>query len=375
MRVSIETPDFSAQGLAALEAEWRALEACAACSFFQSWTWIGCRIRQRFTAPRLVRAVLAGRTVGLALFNRRAVRLAPRALWLHQTGDPVEDSVFIEHNAPLVADGHAPATRAILRVALREGGTLFLGGIDGGVLEAVRGLGVRHVLARRKAPYAVLSDGGVAAWHARLGASTRAQLGRSRRRLEAIGPVAWRRAEGLEEALGMLDTMVSMHQASWNRRGLPGAFAEPAFVRFHQALVGRALPRGELALWRLDAGGRTVGCLYNFWWRECAVAYQSGFDTAACPRASPGLVAHVMAIEAAAKAGLGCYDFLAGEARYKQSLGDRCATLSWLELASASGPRGWPRAAARRLAVGLCGVKFLAGRLCPGVARFNRSQL
>ena len=349
MRVTIERPDLSGPGLDMLEAEWRALEPHAKCSFFQSWTWIGCRIAERFVAPRLVRAVENGRTVGLALFNRRGVPLAPGALWLHETGRDAEDSVFIEHNAPLVADNDPRIARAILQRALARSGVVMLGGIDDPTLEHARTLGLCHVRARREAPYASLAGGDAEAWRRQLGRATRAQLGRSQRRLEALGPICWRKARDVAEALEFLDGLATLHTLSWRRRGRQGAFADPTFRRFHASLIARGLPRGEVTLSRLAVADRPIGFLYNFHWREHVLAYQSGFDTEAVSGASPGLTAHALAIADAATAGSDRYDFLAGDVRYKRNLGDAAKSLYWLELAAHHSLRGWPAWGVRQL--------------------------
>src|ERR1700689_611729 len=71
------TPDF-----AALEAKWRDLETRSNPSFFQSWTWTGCLAAERFSDPLLVEIRETGRTVALALFNRRG-----RTLYLGESGD------------------------------------------------------------------------------------------------------------------------------------------------------------------------------------------------------------------------------------------------------------------------------------------------
>lgn len=345
MQVLIETPDLSPPGLDALEREWRELERRASCSFFQSWSWIGCRVAERFDAPRLVRATTNGVTVGLALFNRRPLRLGRRvaldALWLHQTGDRAEDSVFIEHNGPLVADDAPEATRAMLRLALRDTGLVLLNGIGNPVRQAARGLGSCHPREQREAPYASLQPGGIAAWQARLGSATRARIARSRRRMEAHGPVSWQRAQDHREADAFLDGLVALHQDAWTRRGHAGAFAEPAFRRFHASLVRHALPRGEVALWRLSAGGTPLAYLYNLHWRDTVLAYQSGIDIRTVPGTSPGFVAHALAVADAAASGRARYDLLGGDARYKRSLGDDALTLHWIELLSLHHWRGW----------------------------------
>lgn len=375
MRVTVQTPSLAGEELARLEAEWRALEGRAPASFFQSWSWVGCRAAERFGKPVLVRAAADGATVGLALFNRRPLPLAPRALWLHQTGDPAEDSVFIEQNGPLVARGHTAAGPAILQAALRQGGVVVLGGVGGDVLEAAAGLGRVSPRALRQAPYAVLAGRDGAAWQAARGAATRSQLRRSRQRLETLGAVVARRAGSVPEALGFLDQLARMHQSAWTRRGQPGAFAEPAFRRFHAELVARGVPRGEVALWRIGAGERAVGYLYNLQWRGHVLSYQSGFDTEAAPRSSPGLVAHALAIEAAAETGFDRYDFLAGDARYKRELADASYPLHWVELATPLHPRGLFQSLRTRLAAKVAVADSFGERLLARAGRVPKGSL
>ena len=110
-----EVRDFAALGV-----RWRALEDRSAPSFFQSWTWTGCLAEQRFPNPILVEALDAGETVGLALFNRRP-GFVRDVLFLGETGALPWDRLTIEHNGPLVAQGHSvEVTAAILRAAARR---------------------------------------------------------------------------------------------------------------------------------------------------------------------------------------------------------------------------------------------------------------
>ena len=52
------------------------------------------------------------------------------------------------------------------------------------------------------------------------------------------------------------------------------------------------------------------------------LAYQSGLAYEADARLKPGLVAHCLAIDIHLAEGAKIYDFMAGEARYKASLGE-----------------------------------------------------
>src|SRR5262249_2937809 len=101
---------------AALEHEWRTLEAFAHPSFFTSWHWIGTMLAAlpQTQRPSLLRGVAGGRTVALALRGARVNRrrnglVRSRALYLNETGDAQFDALTIEHNGILAAAGREAA--------------------------------------------------------------------------------------------------------------------------------------------------------------------------------------------------------------------------------------------------------------------------
>jgi CelD/BcsL family acetyltransferase involved in cellulose biosynthesis len=316
----------------ALAAEWRSVEAdCPSLSFFQSWTWIGCLAEERFRDPVLLRLRQAGRTLGLALFNRRRGRL-----FLAETGEPASDAPFIEENGPLVAaDAPPSACASLLRAAWGVSGThrLVLSGVPETVAAAARGVALRR--RARPAPWLDLDQVRAARQGVpdSFSANTRQQLRRALRRYEGSGQLVMERAEKPGEAETFLAELITLHQADWQARGRMGAFADPFMRRFHAELIRRALPRDEVDLLRVRAGPRVLGYLYNFRHRGRVYAYQSGFDRAAAgPHEKPGLVCHLLAIEQALTRGDRAYDFMAGEDRYKRSLSNASRPLLWLEL-------------------------------------------
>jgi CelD/BcsL family acetyltransferase involved in cellulose biosynthesis len=331
---------------AALGERWRDLESRAEASFFQTWSWIGCLAAERYDDPVLLQAQRAGRTVALGLFNRRRGWIFD-TLWLHETGLPQLDSLFIEHNGLLThAAATAEANEAVHAACLAaarhaplagrlRGRRLILNGVDATYLRAAAASGTVFGLTTRQAPaldLAALRRNGVGHEDV-LSANTRAQLRRSLRGYATLGAVSARCAADAAEAHRFLDDLASLHQATWQRRGRAGAFAEPHFARFHHALIDRALPRGEVELWRVSAGPVAIGYLYNFHHRGRILAYQSGFDYGlADRRAKPGLTCHHLVIEKSLTAGRICYDFLAGDDRYKRSLSDTMTPLHWLTL-------------------------------------------
>jgi len=154
-----------------------------------------------------------------------------------------------------------------------------------------------------------------------LSANTRQQLRRAMRGYEARGPLRLTVAATAAEALAWFERLATLHQATWTGRGREGAFAYPFFARFHRALIERHHAAGLVELAKVTAGEGEVGYLYNFLWRGRVLSYQSGFAYEADARLKPGLVSHALCIERHLAAGAAAYDFLAGDARYKTSLG------------------------------------------------------
>jgi CelD/BcsL family acetyltransferase involved in cellulose biosynthesis len=282
----------------------------------------------------LVEALDGERTVALALFNRRG-----GALYLGQSGDPVLDCIYVEFNGVLTETGReAELTVACLRAA-RARSRLVLGGVSAATAASAAETG--SVLCNRSlaAPVVDLA-GGVGDFLDRRSANTRQQLRRSNRDYAAAGGISIDRAGTLAEAGEFLDGLIALHQRSWTARGRTGAFASAFFGRFHRALIGRGLERGEIDLFRVSAGPQTIGFLYNFRYRGHSLAYQSGFDYAAAGRyQKPGMTCHYEAIRYAQGWRAERYDFLAGDDRYKRSLSDRAETLCWIEVASRWSPR------------------------------------
>ncbi len=354
----VSRPALDGPGAAALGARWRALEAVADASAFQTWTWVGCDAARRFPDPVLIEAHDTEGVLALALCNRRRSRLLGDTLWLHESGDPALDAVFTEHNDPLLARrAPGPLLAQLLRCALRprdgRAPRLVLSGVGEATCAAAIQAGAVLLPGQdRIAPYVDLDA--IAPGTAtidQLSANTRQQLRRSNRAYAARGELRIECAQTVEQALAFLDALIALHTATWSARGKPGAFATGPVRRFHRCLIGRGVP-GEVELLRITAGGFVVGYLYNLVFAGRACAYQSGFDYQGAPaHAKPGMTCHHLAIDAHRARGGLSYDFLGGADRYKRSLANAERTLRWLSIA----PR-WHSATL------LAGVRRLAGR-------------
>ncbi len=332
-----------------LIARWQSLERHAAAGFFRSSTFLFCQAERRFANAQLLAITQDGADMALGLLGRGGGKL-----WLNQTGDAAEDSVFIEHNGLLAAPPAAAFVRDALRMAAGPA-SLVLSGIDDATLAAANAAGWLEPRESRFAP-AIALDRLDRPYLDTLSANARSQIRRSSR---LYGPdLHLARAASEAQAQAFFAELVDLHQASWQARGAAGAFATDIMRGFHRDLIARAWQLGQADLLRVTAGDRVIGLLYNLIAEGVVHSYQSGFAYSADPREKPGLCCHALAIQHYAESGARLYDLLGGADRYKLTLTqhqpDSGQRLHWATLhrpGSASGLmatakaqlRGWLR--------------------------------
>ncbi len=276
--------------LAALESQWRSLEAAAHPSFFTSWYWIGTllSVLPEASRPSLLRGSIRGKTIALALLGARLVRrrhgmICSRALYLNETGDPAFNSLTTEHNGLLVAGAcESAALDALIAWFAQNRAVADELHINGSLLQisetAVEASGLRRrevAVPSYSVELSRLSPGGEL--FPVLSANARQQLRRAIRDFERIGPLELRRAATVTEAIEFFAALKELHSASWEQRGKPHAFTGSAFEPFHLLLIERNFAAGAIELLRVRAGARVMGYLYNFRLGRHIYAYQSGF--------------------------------------------------------------------------------------------------
>lgn len=321
-----ETQLLGAQAQDAAEAAWRELEAAVPeVPLPASWSWTAAwlRIYGPGVEHWFVVSRRAGRTAGVALLARER----PRVPWERGTihvgtaGEPGRESVVVERNALLAAPGERDALVEAILAALpelpRHRGLALDGFVpeDAEALCAAAGLPVRTVGCPYRDLAQVRADGGDVLAALRSGVRSRV-----RQSMRAAGTVDVEWAATPERAADVLEELIALHTQRWRAAGEPGAFAQPRFAAFHRDVAPRLAAEGRAMLFRARAGGTTVGCLYGFVDRGELLFYQSGFSASGDNRLRPGLLTHVLAMQACSDRGLDVYDFLAGEARYKDEL-------------------------------------------------------
>lgn len=320
LRATLSRPDFDDP---ALPDAWDALAASGRDSPFLRWSWAGCLAAARFPDPWLLTVRDAGAVVGMALLGRTRSPLGS-VLHLHETGEPAQDAMLVEHNGIVSAPGREDALLGALLGMAR--GRVVLSGVDGAWLAAARAAGgIIGSAQDRPAPFVRL-DAPCA-----ISRNTRAQLARSDRSYAASGPLRVERAGTAAEAEGFLDAMLPWHLGTWRSRGVASGLAGAPVQRFLRALMHRGVRDGTVDMLRVTAGGRTAGFLLNLRAGRRVCAFASGFDYPGAARhEKPGLTCHAAAIAWSRTQGAAEYDFLAGDARYKRSLANDVRTLHWL---------------------------------------------
>lgn len=333
-------------GRAALEAQWRALEGRADITFYLSWDWIGAWIDEAGLADWVLTGRAGGEIVCLGLLRRSLDRrhgfVRSRTLHLHATGCEEQDVIFIEYNGLLTDRRFGPLEAeavAFLRSpagAIGRFDEISLGGFAEDRYEAVRKAGfATHIHALKGTAQVDLNAlrESKRDYLETLSANTRQQIRRALRIYEARGPLTVEPARSVEEALAYFEAMGVLHEAAWQGKGESGgAWRFPFLVAFHRRVIERCFERGGVEIVRIACGGEAIGyihCLVRGGWIG---SYLSGFAFEADNKVKPGLVSFYLYIEHRLKTGGDVLDFLAGDHRYKTSLGTPGPRMYWFRV-------------------------------------------
>jgi hypothetical protein len=327
---------------------WQDLESRSDADFFQTWLYLGCCYEERFPQPLLLQLEQHGKIVALALLNRKIYANFFNLYYLHETGIPLWDGLFIEHNAPLCAR-NAPGAEAACFSALVKFAKmqpLFpspcrVSGVTDATLCAARQTGTVLLEATKPAwavdlrALRVKNDDFLST----LSTNTRYQLRRSLRRYHETGPIVVTRANDVGQARSFLLALTQLHQTTWNRRGQTGAFSTVELRNFHDELIANGTADRRVDVLRISSGDRTIGYLLNFLHRGRVYSYQSGINyNVLHPHEKPGLTCHAAAIMQYLREGYRIYDFLGGDTRHKASLSSMKYQLHWIWLTPGPSP-------------------------------------
>jgi CelD/BcsL family acetyltransferase involved in cellulose biosynthesis len=129
-----------------------------------------------------------------------------------------------------------------------------------------------------------------------------------------------------------LESLFELHQQRWRADGKPGSFANAARRCFYHEMSAAFLRRGWLRFYSLRLAGRLVAHEFSFEHLGRVYFLQQGFDTA-LDSLSIGIALKAHVVRESIARGAREYDFLGGNAPYKQRWGTREAWCTFLTLA------------------------------------------
>jgi CelD/BcsL family acetyltransferase involved in cellulose biosynthesis len=251
----------------------------------------------------------------------------------------------------LVADDAEPSTAELLLEQAADSGLDFadLFGLPRpSLLGTAAGEERLRMIPRAEAPVMDLEPGWDEVYRAKTSAKRRSLHRRRRRQLEGLGEVTFEVARDRDELASALEDAFRLHAARWRDRPEASGFTTRTGHAFHRAALA-ALPPGVPRIALLRIGGRAAACNYYFLLGGCMYFHELAFDPALA-RWSPGQVATLEAIGAAAAEGARRVEFLGGAERYKLELADRLEPLHQA-IGLAATHRGRAAVAARTRAV------------------------
>jgi CelD/BcsL family acetyltransferase involved in cellulose biosynthesis len=160
--------------------------------------------------------------------------------------------------------------------------------------------------------------------------------GRSRKHLRqniryysSLGEVRLEAARDLQSALVMFDQVADLSQKRWAGKGKNSVLSSSRFRAFHRSILMKCFGQGTVQMLRATAGRETIGVIYNLVFRGKVYFYQCGYQYTADKRLGPGKAALSLAIQYCLDAGYDDFDFLSGEAKYKESMATGSRSLVW----------------------------------------------
>lgn len=334
---------------------WMSLEESADVTYFLSWGWIENWINSlpdhvkpelavflEGNIPRLaffIGKMTLQRTMGD--FHGQRHLFKTRGWFLNTTGIPEFDRVSMEYNGFLCKQDESFQLMDILNHLPDSWDEFYMPGLD---MQSFPGTKALEDLSPFKtiikddiiilSPFVDLAmvreRGGD--YLSLLSANTRSQINRSYRLFEKTAPVRLEVAGDTLSAMDIFNELVGLHEDTWTNRSQDGAFSSEYLLQFHRKLIQNRFEHDEIQLLRIKCDENTIGCLYNFLYKNNVYFYQSGINYNLDKRLKPGLIAHAEAIRYNAANGYRTYDFLAGDSRYKMSLATHHNRMIWIRL-------------------------------------------
>ncbi len=315
--------------------KWLRLERSSNCSVFLSWQWIGNWLDLVTDKLFLVEAYHDDKVVGLGFFVEKSRKvfgcISVKQWWLHRTGMQQQDQIWIEYNDFLLDESCSDVVREEMVRAVAD--------FDPSVREIIIGLSVDDKIEHFSGSFAKLgfsetstveTNGYLASLscfkdddlNLILSKNTRQQISRSKKRLQAQGTLCFEVFSEPHKLIELFPKIASIHIDKWQATNEGSGFSNPLFESFHNAIVlNNTNETVQVAV--LSLNKEELGYLVNLVYNNKVYFYLSALQQSPDNKVKIGMTLHAEAMQYYAEKGFESYDFLGGDARYKQSLSNQ----------------------------------------------------
>jgi CelD/BcsL family acetyltransferase involved in cellulose biosynthesis len=319
-----------------LEVQWLQLEKLATTSFFLSWKWIGCWLNHVALDQEiyLITAKKGELIVGLGIFiEQNIVRhhfIKSKQWLLHRTGIETKDQIWIENNSFLLSsEGKSEINNAMWHYLLTNKGyvdefivyvakknsfiNLDLPNKKYNIINELHELGYRTPLVGLLSLQDYLSQ---------RSKNTRQQFNRSIKSLAKQGKIEFSIIQKTDEQIALFANAKQWHIEKWQHSSTPSGFNNEEFNLFHNNIITSSHPSAKTLMAKLTLDKQLIGCIYCLTHEKKVYFYLSCLKPFADNKIKLGLIIHILMIEwlISNNKHYSEYDFLAGDARYKNSL-------------------------------------------------------
>ncbi len=324
--------------LAAAEATWRALEAHADCTAFQTYDWVAAWQTHIGTCAGTVPAIVTGTTgdgrpLFVFAFAVETARGLKRLTWLA--------SEVCDYNAPVLARDFAAMLdaerfRALWRAILdrlADDPRFRFDYIDlprmPETIGAVRDpfLALKPALHPSGAHATALTDDWETFYAAKRSASTRKTVRKKVRAIEKHGPIAFEDVTDIAARRHTLDVLIAQKTQSLARMGAENFFDRPGYRAFFSAVISDPAMRDLVHISRLTAGDTIVATSVGLNFGGSFYLILASYDGGPISAHGPGTVHLHQLLRDTIEKGYRRFDFTVGDEAYKLDWGDEVIRL------------------------------------------------
>jgi hypothetical protein len=315
--------------------KWNYIYSNAEENFFLSWEWINAWLEttlNKFDAYVCV-AMINNKPVGIAIFTEikssRYKILSTKQWWLHKTGNEIHDQIWIEQNDFLLDKSHACLTReAMWSAILKQKSNIdefILGMSNNDTIKAHQRCLPEYLkwdFIESKGWSAELENWPDfdSYWMSR-SKSFRNQINKTDKILTAQKAEISIRTDKLAFKQG-LKIAAPWHKTQW---GIESGFANDLFIKHFSIMsnVSDETTKSTLFTLTIELDNTPVAVCLGFYTSTTLYFYLSAQEKMKDNKIKIGLYLHYQAIKWCFQNNIKCYDFLAGDYRYKRSFADK----------------------------------------------------